>query len=288
MTSVRPVPSTFDARFSALWRRYVYRLWDESSRPDPVTRFHVAPVRGHLDLDCLNTAGTSLLGLRDFAAFCKHREGATTIRTLLDCHAERLDDRQYLAGIISARHAGLRAHPRRGRLPVRRGSRSTRCPSPFPSKPQRHLRHLLGGPMSQSSHDDHSPTHYFTTPEGPTRTRTITVNVWDDSMTMTTAGGVFSGTRLDPGTAVLMRSVTPPPSNGTFLDLGCGYGPIACALARACSGSHIVAVDVNDLAIDLTTRNAKALRVGDRVHACRPEEVDPDLRFDEIWSRRSG
>ena len=81
--------------------------------------------------------------------------------------------------------------------------------------------------MSQSSHDDHSPTHYFTTPEGPTRTRTITVNVWDDSMTMTTAGGVFSGTRLDPGTAVLMRSVTPPPSNGTFLDLGCGYGPIA-------------------------------------------------------------
>ena len=113
--------------------------------------------------------------------------------------------------------------------------------------------------MSQSSHDDHSPTHYFTTPEGPTRTRTITVNVWDDSMTMTTAGGVFSGTRLDPGTAVLMRSVTPPPSNGTFLDLGCGYGPIACALARA-------------------------LRVGDRVHACRPEEVDPDLRFDEIWS----
>ena len=92
VTSVRPVPSTFDARFSALWRRYVYRLWDESSRPDPVTRFHVAPVRGHLDLDCLNTAGTSLLGLRDFAAFCKHREGATTIRTLLDCHAERLDD----------------------------------------------------------------------------------------------------------------------------------------------------------------------------------------------------
>ena len=138
--------------------------------------------------------------------------------------------------------------------------------------------------MSQSSHDDHSPTHYFTTPEGPTRTRTIAVNVWDDSMTMTTAGGVFSGTRLDPGTVVLMRSVTPPPSDGTFLDLGCGYGPIACALARACPGSHIVAVDVNDLAIDLTTRNAKALRVGDRVHACRPEEVDPDLRFDEIWS----
>lgn len=90
--SIRPVPGEFDARFSALWRRYVYRLWDESSRPDPLTRFHVASVRGHLDLDRLNMAGDSLLGLHDFAAFCKYREGATTIRTLLDCQAERLDD----------------------------------------------------------------------------------------------------------------------------------------------------------------------------------------------------
>lgn len=90
--SIRPVPGEFDARFSALWRRYVYRLWDESSRPDPLTRFHVASVRGHLDLDRLNMAGDSLLGLHDFAAFCKYREDATTIRTLLDCHAERLDD----------------------------------------------------------------------------------------------------------------------------------------------------------------------------------------------------
>ncbi|MCP2377588.1 tRNA pseudouridine(38-40) synthase TruA [Cutibacterium modestum] len=90
--SIRSVPDEFDARFSALWRRYVYRLWDESSHPDPVTRFHVASVPRHLDLDRLNAAGASLLGLRDFAAFCKYREGATTIRTLLDCHAERLDD----------------------------------------------------------------------------------------------------------------------------------------------------------------------------------------------------
>lgn len=90
--SIRPVPGEFDARFSALWRRYVYRLWDGSSRPDPLTRFHVASVRGHLDLGRLNTAGDSLLGLHDFAAFCKYREGATTIRTLLDCHAERLED----------------------------------------------------------------------------------------------------------------------------------------------------------------------------------------------------
>jgi len=89
---VTPVPEAFDARFSALWRRYIYRLWDADSRPDPVLRHQVVTVRDHLDLDLLNTAGRSLLGLRDFAAFCKRREGATTIRTLLDCHAVRLDD----------------------------------------------------------------------------------------------------------------------------------------------------------------------------------------------------
>jgi tRNA pseudouridine38-40 synthase len=89
---VSPVPNAFDARFSALWRRYIYRLWDADSRPDPLLRGHVVTVRERLDLDALNAAGASLLGLRDFAAFCKRREGATTIRTLLDCHGVRLDD----------------------------------------------------------------------------------------------------------------------------------------------------------------------------------------------------
>lgn len=86
---ITEVPSTFDARFSALWRRYVYRVWDADSVPDPLLRSHVVTVRERLDLDALNSAGQSLLGLRDFAAFCKHREGATTIRTLMDCHAVR-------------------------------------------------------------------------------------------------------------------------------------------------------------------------------------------------------
>lgn len=89
---VTPVPDSFDARFSALWRRYVYRLWDADSDPDPLSRRQVVAVREHLDLDRLNTAGGSLLGLRDFAPFCKRREGATTIRTLTDCRARRLDD----------------------------------------------------------------------------------------------------------------------------------------------------------------------------------------------------
>ncbi|SDB99843.1 tRNA pseudouridine38-40 synthase [Raineyella antarctica] len=86
---IRPAPPGFDARFSAAWRRYVYRLADERTFPDPLLRGHVTRVRGELDLDRLVAAGQDLLGLRDFAAFCKPREGATTIRTLLDCTAVR-------------------------------------------------------------------------------------------------------------------------------------------------------------------------------------------------------
>ncbi|MCI1747416.1 MAG: class I SAM-dependent methyltransferase [Acidipropionibacterium sp.] len=127
-------------------------------------------------------------------------------------------------------------------------------------------------------------SHYFETPTGPVSTRRITARIWDRDLAFTTAGGVFSGTRLDLGTSVLFRSVPPPAQAGTFLDLGCGYGPIACALALACPDARVVAVDVNDLAVRLTARNARDLGVADRVEASRPEEVAGELRFDEIWS----
>ncbi|AZZ38932.1 Ribosomal RNA small subunit methyltransferase C [Acidipropionibacterium jensenii] len=127
-------------------------------------------------------------------------------------------------------------------------------------------------------------SHYFETPTGPVSTRRITVRIWGREHTFTTAGGVFSGSRLDLGTSVLFRSVPAPSGPGTFLDLGCGYGPISCALALACPDSRVVGVDVNDLAVDLTARNALDLGVADRVRACRPEQVPADLRFDEIWS----
>jgi len=72
----------FDARFSALWRRYAYRVADSPEAVDPLTRRHVLAWPRPLDLDAMNAACASLLGLHDFAAFCKRREGATTIRTL--------------------------------------------------------------------------------------------------------------------------------------------------------------------------------------------------------------
>ncbi len=75
-------PDGFDARFSPLWRRYAYRVTDGVA--DPLTRGHVLAWPRPLDAEALAAASAALLGLHDFAAFCKQREGATTVRTLLD------------------------------------------------------------------------------------------------------------------------------------------------------------------------------------------------------------
>ncbi|WP_203569080.1 tRNA pseudouridine(38-40) synthase TruA [Aestuariimicrobium ganziense] len=90
--AVSPAPPGFDARFSAIWRRYCYRIWDAASVPVPTLRRRVVTVRGELDLAALNRGASQLLGLRDFAAFCRPREGATTIRDLHRFEAARTDD----------------------------------------------------------------------------------------------------------------------------------------------------------------------------------------------------
>lgn len=87
--AVLPAARGFDARFSAIWRRYVYRLNDGSTPMDPLLRGHIVRVRGPLDVAAMNSAAQLLLGLRDFAPFCRRHEGATTIRTLLELRAER-------------------------------------------------------------------------------------------------------------------------------------------------------------------------------------------------------
>lgn len=92
VTSVDVAPDGFDARFSAIWRRYTYRISDGTRQPDPLLRGHVVRVRDVLDIDAMNAAAPILLGYKDFAAFCKKREGATTIRTLTELRADRTPD----------------------------------------------------------------------------------------------------------------------------------------------------------------------------------------------------
>ncbi|MGI8458714.1 MAG: tRNA pseudouridine(38-40) synthase TruA [Propionibacteriaceae bacterium] len=96
--SIDPAPAGFDARFAAIWRRYVYRLIDVNL-PDPLLRASITAVRRPVDLDLFNAAATGLLGLHDFAAFCRRREGSTTIRTLLHCEAVRVEAGPF-AGVI--------------------------------------------------------------------------------------------------------------------------------------------------------------------------------------------
>ena len=81
---VAVAPEGFDARFAALWRRYAYRIADDPAVVDPLDRREVVVWPRRLDLDAMNAAAASLVGLHDFAAFCKRRPGATTIRTLLE------------------------------------------------------------------------------------------------------------------------------------------------------------------------------------------------------------
>lgn len=75
-------PAGFDARFSAVWRRYEYRIADARALHDPRTRDFTLWHPAELDVDAMDAAARSLLGLHDFAAYCRPREGATTIRTL--------------------------------------------------------------------------------------------------------------------------------------------------------------------------------------------------------------
>ncbi|MCW2747639.1 MAG: tRNA pseudouridine(38-40) synthase TruA, partial [Nocardioidaceae bacterium] len=93
--SVRKIseaPEGFHARFSAIERRYVYRLCDTTVVPDPLQRRHIATFRHQLDVTAMNYAAQHLLGDHDFASFCKRREGATTIRTLRQLSSLRRAD----------------------------------------------------------------------------------------------------------------------------------------------------------------------------------------------------
>lgn len=95
VTAIAEVTQDFDARFSAIWRRYTYAVCDDPAGPDPINRRTQLFTWRTLDLEAMNEAAKPLLGEHDFASFCKLRDFATTIRRILDLHWER--DHQGLA-----------------------------------------------------------------------------------------------------------------------------------------------------------------------------------------------
>lgn len=98
---VGAAPTGFDARFSAVWRRYAYRIADRAEAVDPLRRSHVLVASQPLDEAAMAGASEALLGEHDFAAFCRKRPGATTIRTLLELGWERQPD-GLLVGTVRA------------------------------------------------------------------------------------------------------------------------------------------------------------------------------------------
>lgn len=107
----------------------------------------------------------------------------------------------------------------------------------------------------------------------------------DHAHVLRTDTGVFSAGGVDPGTRVLLEDgARPAPEDRVLLDLGCGYGPIALALALRAPEAVVWAIDVNERALELTTHNAETLGVADRVRVATPDAVPADVVFDGIWA----
>jgi tRNA pseudouridine38-40 synthase len=98
---IGPAPEGFDARFSALSRRYSYRVCDDVTGPDPLRRHDTLWYRRGVEVSAMNEAAGRLLGEHDFAAFCRRREGATTVRELLSLSWARPEARVAEATVIA-------------------------------------------------------------------------------------------------------------------------------------------------------------------------------------------
>ncbi|MCU1420603.1 MAG: truA, partial [Microbacteriaceae bacterium] len=92
VSRVGRAPEGFDARFSAIWRRYEYRVADALAPRNPLERNQTLWYPAELDVDAMDAAASALVGLHDWASYCKPRDGATTIRTLQDFRWSRRDD----------------------------------------------------------------------------------------------------------------------------------------------------------------------------------------------------
>ena len=129
-----------------------------------------------------------------------------------------------------------------------------------------------------------SAEHYFEVrPRAAHRPGLVRVVLPDVYLELSTDSGVFSPGRLDPGTRLLLECAPAPPHSGDLLDLGCGYGPIACVLAARSPGATVWAVDVNERALGLCARNAETAGLGN-VRCVRPGDPAIPGRFAGIWS----
>ena len=121
--------------------------------------------------------------------------------------------------------------------------------------------------------------YFAAEPQSKDVRRKLHVTLRGNEADVEVSNGVFSGNRVDLGTSVLLRQAPEPPEEGTFLDLGCGWGPIALTLGFESPKADIWALDVNERALELTRRNAELNGMGN-IHAVTAEQVPAVLTFD--------
>lgn len=129
-----------------------------------------------------------------------------------------------------------------------------------------------------------SDGHYFDDdPSVPSAPHAVEIALPDVAFTLTADRGVFAADRLDAGTKLLLLEAPPVAEGATVLDLGCGWGPIACVTAARTPSAIIWATDVNTRARTLTKTNAAAIGATG-VQVAAPDDIPADLRFDRILS----
>ncbi len=253
---------------------------DTPHRPDPLLRSQVAWVRGPLDTAAMHASAQPLLGEHDFIAYCRPRPGATTIRTLRHLDVARRAD-----GIVEVHvaadafcHNQVRAMVG-ALLAVGSGQRDGSWPAQVLADARRDGAVHVAPPHGLTLGARHVPArqrarrasrtgaigatgeamtdHYFAPADDAGHSpRDVRFRMDGRTWTLASDSHVFSAGRLDPGTEVLLRDA-PAPSGEVLLDLGCGYGPIACLLAQRLPGATVWAVDVNERARALTGTTPK-------------------------------
>ncbi|MEN9714492.1 MAG: hypothetical protein RLZZ164_1156 [Actinomycetota bacterium] len=129
-----------------------------------------------------------------------------------------------------------------------------------------------------------SGDHYFAAnPASGFKPKVIKVRIAGRELEIITAGSTFSPEHLDTGTTALLAHLDQAPNSGNLLDIGCGWGPIAIALALQNPDATIWAIDVNERALELTRKNVADLGLSN-VRVCLPSEVPNDIEFTGIWS----
>ncbi len=127
-------------------------------------------------------------------------------------------------------------------------------------------------------------SHYFDKqPHSKSNEVVVQVELAGLSFKMATDSGVFSHRHLDAATALLLGEAPAPPTCGDLLDLGCGTGAIAIALAMRSPDAQVWAIDTNTRALKLTADNAKRNKL-DNIRTLSPDQVPAEIRFATIWS----